>query len=317
MSEILFLRPCMKDTLWGGKILRQEYGYEEAGDSTGECWGISAHPKGDCVVREGRYQGMRLSQLYASHRELFGGCGAEQFPLLIKIIHAKEDLSIQVHPDDEYARRAEGCPFGKMECWYIIDCPEHASLVLGNHAKNRKELEQWMKEGEYEKLICRVPVRKGDFVQIAPGTIHAITKGMLILETAQNSDIIYRVYDYGRKTEGRTRPLHVRQSLECIKVPDPGEEKRVVHTQDVPPNAACMLEENAVYRVCKLTVQGRAVFAPNWPFLLGSVLSGTGSLNGQALGKGDHFILTAGYDRAVFDGDMDLILSSAGTGEQR
>ncbi len=312
MSEILFLQPCMKDTVWGGRRLREDYGYEAAGDSTGECWGISAHPKGDCTVREGIYQGVRLSELYDSHRELFGNCQAEQFPLLIKIIDAKDDLSIQVHPDDGYARKEEGYPFGKMECWYIMDCPEGASLIYGNHARNREELKQWIAAGEYEKLICRVPVKRGDFVQIDPGTVHAITKGLLVLETAQNSDIIYRVYDYNRKTNGKARPLHVRQSMECIKVPDSGERKRVVHTQSALPNKMFMLEENAIYRVGKLTVQGEAAVDPGWSFMLGSVMSGDGSLNGRALCKGDHFILTAGYERAVFGGNMELILSSAG-----
>lgn len=110
--EILFLKPQLKDVVWGGSKLRDEFGYA-AGDSTGECWGISAHPNGDCEIANGAYQGKTLSVLYKEHRELFGGIGAEEFPLLVKIIDAKQDLSIQVHPDDAYVKEHESCPYGK------------------------------------------------------------------------------------------------------------------------------------------------------------------------------------------------------------
>ena len=151
-KEILFLNPCLKDVVWGGKKLRDEFHYEGAGDSTGECWGISAHPNGDDTVKNGEFAGMKLSELYKTHRELFGNIQAEEFPLLVKIINADADLSIQVHPDDAYAREHEGCPYGKTECWYVMDCPEDASLVIGHHAKTREELARMIHEDRYEEL---------------------------------------------------------------------------------------------------------------------------------------------------------------------
>ena len=309
-KEILFLQPCMKDVVWGGKKLRDEFGYAGAGDSTGECWGISAHPNGDDTVIGGTYDGCKLSVLYKEHRELFGNIEAEEFPLLVKIIDASADLSIQVHPDDAYAREVEHCPYGKTECWYVMDCPENASLVIGHHAKTRQELADMIHEGRYEELIRQVPVKKGDIIQIVPGTVHAIKGGFTILETQQSSDITYRVYDYGRLVNGKERPLHVQQSIDVITVPDTSAEKAVRHTDSMPADTLNELIVCEFYKVYKLKVTDRVTVPMQGPFMLGSVLDGEGSIDGTPLKKGDHFILPSGYGQAVFAGSMELILST-------
>ena len=241
-KEIIFLKPQLKDVVWGGSKLRDEFGYEGAGENTGECWGISAHPNGDDEIINGRFQGMTLSALYKEHREVFGGISSEEFPLLVKIIDAKQDLSIQVHPDDSYVKEHENCPYGKTECWYVMDCPEGAELVIGHNAKTREELADMIHEGRYEELIKNVPVRKGDFLQITPGTVHAIKGGFTILETQQSSDITYRVYDYGRLVNGKERPLHVQQSIDVITVPDRAGEEALSHTDGLPENTLNELE---------------------------------------------------------------------------
>lgn len=308
--EILFLKPHLKDVVWGGNKLRDEFGYEGAGDSTGECWGISAHPNGDCVVVNGAFQGETLSELYKNHRELFGGITAEEFPLLVKIIDAKSDLSIQVHPDDAYVKLHESCPFGKTECWYVMDCPENASLVIGHHAKSREELADMIHEGRYEELIRQVPVKKGDFIQITPGTVHAIKGGFTILETQQSSDITYRVYDYGRLVDGKERPLHVQQSIDVINVPDRAGDEAVSHTDGLPENIMNLLIACDFYKVWKLDVTKQVKVEQQYPFLLASVLDGAGSVDGTPVRKGDHFLFPAGYGEAVFEGEMELILST-------
>ena len=190
---ILFLNPVFKQMIWGGSKLETEFGYEIPGDKTGECWAVSAHPNGDCVVREGIYEGKTLSFLWQEHRELFGNIGLDRFPLLTKIIDAKDDLSIQVHPDDAYANVHENGSLGKTECWYVLDCPEGAALVVGHNASTREELKSMIEEGRWGELIREIPVKKGDFIQIDPGTVHAIKGGLMILETQPNSDITYRV----------------------------------------------------------------------------------------------------------------------------
>lgn len=311
---ILFLEPVFKQMIWGGNRLETEFSYDIPGDDTGECWAISAHPNGDCVVREGIYRGKSLSQLWKEQPELFGNPSADRFPLLTKIIDAKADLSIQVHPDDAYAKEHENGSYGKTECWYVLDCPEDAALVVGHNAGSKEELEGMIRQGRWNEFIREIPVKKGDFIQINPGTVHAIKGGLMILETQQNSDITYRVYDYDRLTDGKPRQLHVEQSIDVITVPAPLAQDSVKH--------AAVLEENVMneliscdyYTVCKLDVTQPVFVEQDKPFMCMSVIEGEGLVNGQMIKKGDHFILPAGIGQVHLRGNMQIIVSTAGKG---
>jgi mannose-6-phosphate isomerase class I len=310
-QDVIALEPVLKENIWGGSRLVTEFHYREEGSGLGECWGISAHPHGDCKIAEGPYQGKTLSWLYQEHRELFGNIKSPEFPLLVKIIDAKDKLSIQVHPDDAYAKEHENGSLGKTECWYVMDCPENAELVIGHNAKTREELAEMVHAGRYEELIRRVPVKKGDFVQIIPGTIHAITEGMLILETQQSSDVTYRVYDYGRLMNGKPREIHVEQSIAVTNVPDEADKKGLLHTQNLAKNELHELISCEYYRVWKLDLAGSFTMKQDFPFLLLSVLEGEGRIGELAIKKGDHFILPTGYGNVFISGTMELILSTA------
>ena len=307
---ILFLNPVFKEMIWGGNQLAEKFGYEIPSDKTGECWAVSAHPNGDCTVREGEYAGRKLSELFKEEPELFGNLPLDRFPLLIKIIDAKADLSIQVHPDDAYAKVHENGSLGKTECWYILDCPEDATLVVGHNAGSREELKEMIDQKRWSELIREVPVKKGDFIQINPGTVHAIKGGLMILETQQNSDITYRVYDYDRLSDGKPRELHVQQSIDVITVPAPSAEDSVSHAADLPANTMNELIACDYYKVYKLTVTEPVSFEQEHPFLIMSVIEGEGLVNGQMIRKGDHFILPSGFGKVELQGDMTLIASS-------
>lgn len=307
---ILFLNPVFKEMIWGGNQLAEKFGYEIPSDRTGECWAVSAHPNGDCTVREGEYAGRKLSELFKEEPELFGNLPLDRFPLLIKIIDAKADLSIQVHPDDAYAKVHENGSLGKTECWYILDCPEDATLVVGHNAGSREELKEMIDQKRWSELIREVPVKKGDFIQINPGTVHAIKGGLMILETQQNSDITYRVYDYDRLSDGKPRELHVQQSIDVITVPAPSAEDSVSHAADLPANTMNELIACDYYKVYKLTVTEPVSFEQEHPFLIMSVIEGEGLVNGQMIRKGDHFILPSGFGKVELQGDMTLIASS-------
>lgn len=309
-TQILFLNPVFKQMIWGGSQLRTRFGYEIPGDDTGECWAVSAHPEGDCTVREGAYKGETLSGLWEKHPELFGNPGLDRFPLLIKIIDAKEDLSIQVHPDDAYAKIHENGSLGKTECWYILDCPEDAALVVGHNAGSREELTEMIHQGKWSELIRQVPVKKGDFIQINPGTVHAIKGGLMILETQQNSAITYRVYDYDRLTNGKPRQLHVEQSIDVITVPAPSVSDSVKSAAFLPQNTMNELISCNYYKVWKLDIDGQVSFGQDYPFLIMSVIEGEGTVNGRDIKKGDHFILPYGFGNVELQGTMQLIASS-------
>lgn len=306
--ELLFMEPIFKETIWGGSRLKDDFGYEIPSETTGECWGISAHENGNCKIRKGSFSGLTLGELWKSNRELFGDLEGDKFPLLVKIIDAKDDLSIQVHPDDSYGAVHENGSFGKTECWYILDCEEDAHIVIGHHAKDKEEARKMVSEGRFDDFIRKIPVHKGDFFQIDPGCIHAICRGTLLLETQQNSDITYRVYDYGRLSDGKPRELHIEKSLDVTTAP-------------FKPVGAMMEKEKGMgyqttllyscqyYKVFKTDLDGSAVFQMNEPFLNVSVIEGKGSIDGTFIKKGDHFIIPAGYGSYSVEGKLSWISS--------
>ncbi len=312
-SEILFIEPVYKHTVWGGSRLKEEFGCPEEGDDIGECWGISAHPDGDATVKTGRFKGERLSKLWEEHRELFGDKKSEVFPLLVKIIDARSDLSIQVHPDDTYAKEHERGALGKTECWYVLDCPEGASLVFGHNAGSKKELARMIDEGRWDELIKKVPVHKGDFLQIDPGTVHALTGGCVILETQENSDITYRVYDYDRVQNGKKRELHLDSSKDVISVPSYPALDRVVpeiireHTD----NKLSLIYSCDHYTIYEMKVAGCASACVDDDFMLLTVTDGDGEVDGSRVSKGSFFIVPKGYGDVHLSGNMKVVASTA------
>lgn len=316
MQDIIFLNPVLKHTIWGGTNLRTEYGYQEPGDDLGECWGISAHPSGDCIVKNGELQGKKLSEVWLEYPGLFGKSQEETrenvFPLLVKIIDAKADLSIQVHPDDTYADVHENHSLGKTECWYILHCKENAELVIGHNARTKEELRSMILEQKWNQFIRKVPVKQGDFIQIDPGCVHAIKGGITLLETQQSSDITYRVYDYDRLSQGKPRELHITQSLDVITVPAKDVSGSVIHTGEGILNQLHQLYQCKYYTVEKLVVIGKGQtveVCKNSPYYLGTVVEGKGEINGYPVQKGDHFILTKLVSDISCKGEMDLIFS--------
>lgn len=309
-KEIIFLSPVCTHNIWGGSKLREEFGYPIEGDDIGECWGISAHPNGDGTVKNGSFAGMKFSEVWKQHPELFGNPAGDRFPLLTKIIDARDDLSIQVHPDDVYANIHENGSFGKTECWYIMDCPENATLVIGHNAKSKEELADMIKEGKWNEFIREIPVKKGDFIQIDPGTVHAIKGGLLILETQQNSDITYRVYDYDRLSGGKPRELHIEKSIDVITVPAKSVEDSVISAAGLPENQVNKLYSCSYYEVSKLDVNGSVAFEQDAPFLMVSIMDGAGTVGNAEVKKGDHFILPNGYGIVEMQGKMSMILAT-------
>lgn len=217
----LLLKPAVKDYLWGGTRLKNEYNYETEKEIAAEAWVLSCHKDGADTVVNGSLAGKTLAEVI----ELWGdkaigkkAAAFPYFPLLIKLIDAKDRLSVQVHPDDEYALKNEG-EFGKTEMWYVVDCDEGAKLIYGfNREVSKVEFEQRIKDNTLQEICNYVPVHKGDVFFISAGTLHAIGAGILIAEVQQNSNTTYRVSDYGRLgADGKPRPLHIEKALEVTK----------------------------------------------------------------------------------------------------
>ena len=312
MSEPLFLQSVMHEKIWGGTRLRDEFGYEIPSDKVGEYWAISAHPHGVSTIKNGRFAGTGLDQLYAEHRELFGNSSEPVFPLLTKILDANDWLSVQVHPDDHYAMEHEG-ELGKTECWYVIAADEGAEIIYGHNAKSREELRQQIEKKEWEKLLTKVPVKAGDFFYVPSGTMHAIGSGILILETQQSSDTTYRVYDFDRKdAKGNLRELHLEKSIDVLNIGAPANSRPVTLKAD--DLTSTLLVASDFFAVYKWEVSGKVDIEKTAAYLLVSVLAGQGVLtvDGETypIAKGDHFILPSDVEEWTFEGkNLEMIVS--------
>lgn len=218
----LKLDPAFKDYLWGGTRLRDDYGKKCDYDKVAESWELSCHKDGNSVIANGEAAGMTLAAYIEKEGKSILGTNCdrfENFPVLIKLIDAKDNLSVQVHPDNEYAQRVEG-EYGKTEMWYIVDCDPGATLLYGFKSEvTKEEFARRIQDNTLLEITNAVPVKKGDVFFIKAGTLHAIGKGILIAEIQQNSNTTYRVYDYGRVgADGKTRPLHIEKALDVTKL---------------------------------------------------------------------------------------------------
>ena len=215
---IVKLDPAFKDNLWGGTKIRDVYGKKCDYDVIGESWELSAHPDGQSRIAEGYYKGMLFNDyLSIIGKEALGWkCQAQdRFPVLIKFIDAKQALSIQIHPDDEYALENEN-EYGKNEMWYVLDAEPGAYLYCGlSRASSKEEIEERIKNNTITEILNKIEVKKGDMVKA--GTIHAIGAGIFICEIQQNSNCTYRMYDYDRRDKfGNPRELHIAKSLDVV-----------------------------------------------------------------------------------------------------
>ena len=219
---MLKINPVFKDYIWGGNKLKTLYDKKSDLDIVAESWELSTHKDGQCMVADGPDAGKTLTQyikekggnVLGKHAE-----NPEELPILIKLIDARDNLSVQVHPDEEYAATYEG-DHGKTEMWYILEAEEGAQLVYGfKKDMTKEEFEERIKNNTLTDALNYVDVKKGDVFFIEPGTMHAIGKGILIQEVQQSSNVTYRVYDYGRKgADGKPRELHIDKAVQVTKL---------------------------------------------------------------------------------------------------
>ena len=311
------IKPAIKDYIWGGTRLRDEFGKESDTDRLAESWELSCHPDGDSLIASGEYEGMALSSFVSEHPEAVGKFfrSGDTFPVLVKLIDAKDDLSVQVHPDDEYALSHEG-QYGKTEMWYVVDCEPGAELVYGFREEiTADEFRSAIEDNTLMDKVCRVPVSKGDVFFIAPGTLHAIGRGILIAEIQQNSNVTYRVYDYGRVgADGKPRELHTEKAIDVTKTvpaalgygqPEKENQPGRWHTQ----LAACRYFRADKYDIYRSMALGRADTFRHILVTDGEceVTDGTESL---PVKKGSSVFVPAGTEGYIIKGKCSVIITT-------
>ena len=315
MTKPIFLNAVLQEKIWGGTKLNSLFNFTLPSEKTGEAWIISAHPNGISTIKNpAEYAGQGLDELYKTHPELFNGQQLASFPLLIKLLDASDDLSIQVHPDDEYALEHEG-EYGKNECWYVVQAEPGAKIVYGHTAMTPEEFAEKIDNEAWSELFTEVPVKPGDFFDVPSGTIHAIGGGIVILETQQNSDTTYRVYDYNRTDDaGNPRPLHIQQTKDVTTIPHSvSTTNQQVVTTDT--GTRTTFVENKFFTVWKYDIDGDYSDALSSTYHLVTVLDGKGTLTVDGtqypIKKADSFILPSGTPTLQVNGSVQLIVSQS------
>ena len=310
---VVKLSPCFKDYLWGGTRLRDEFGKNCSLDRIAESWELACHKDGNCTVAGGEYDGMTLEQyINTKGRQVMGtSCEHDKvLPLLVKLIDAKSDLSVQVHPDDEYAMRTEGEP-GKTEMWYVIDCARGAELIYGFKEKvTSEQFAKMIKDNTLLEYVNRVRVKKGDVFFIPSGTLHAIGKGILIAEIQQNSNTTYRVYDYGRVgADGKPRELHINKAIDVTNT-RPAAIPKIPQVEKHQGYCCTLLAQCKYFTAVKYDVASQVELdIDHRSFAHLMVIDGQGEIDGSAGKKGDSFFIDASSGSVKINGRCSFILS--------
>lgn len=310
---ILKLKPACKDYIWGGSRLITEYNKEFSGDVLAETWELSCHPDGPSVITNGPFAGKTLLEYINLQGPKVLGNHCKQFrdfPILIKFIDARDNLSIQVHPDDHYALQHEG-QYGKTEMWYVMDAGENSSLYYGFRRKiSKKEFARRIQDGTLVEVLRTIPVQKGDALLIEAGTIHAIGQDILIAEVQQNSNVSYRIYDYERiSRDGKKRDLHIEKAVAVAnRAPIARSKNGYPHVADCD-----------YFTVDRLYLDGKVTkklegFISDESFASILFLDGQGTIScaGEAypVQKGDSFFLEAGSGSYQLNGFCDALLTT-------
>lgn len=272
---IIKLQPVFFDKVWGGNDFKRLYGYDTT-NQCGEAWGISAHQKGSSIIKNTQYSGMTLKELFDKEKHLFGQYEKTEFPILVKLISAKQNLSVQVHPTNEETKK--GNRFGKDECWTILNHKKGAEILIGHKAVTKQAWIEAIKRESVESLLNRYPISKGDFFYINAGTVHAICAGTTLLEVQQASDVTYRLYDYNRFHNGMLRQLHIKEGLDVLTIPD---------------NKLITEPKNTYFKYSLEKVDSNMTFQADQYGDYIFIISGKGHFNDESVKAGDFLMISS------------------------
>ena len=304
---IYFVKPVPRPAIWGGTLLRDYFQHPEFPKGTGQAWAFSAQESASTEIENGPYQGKTLRWLWQEHPELFKSA-APCFPVIISLVAPEDDLSIQIHPNQQIAAQS-GYPTGKNEAWYFLQTPPGAAIVYGQQAQSEAVLRRHIQQEAWGDLLLRLPVTAGDFVYLPAGMLHALSKGSIVYEIQQATDVTYRFFDYHRKDEqGKERPLQVEEAIACVDYTlSQAQAHPKAHTQKLVQGELTTYVRNDSFCVKKLAVRGAQPFGGQGYQLL-TVVRGHGTADGISTRIGRSFLLPA-ENTCLLEGDMDCMIT--------
>jgi len=311
-------KPLYKSNIWGGRNLEKINKKLPSKGVVGESWEIAAHQDGMSIISNGKFENMTLEQIVKKYQEDIIGTklpkkDLTKFPLLIKLIDANNNLSIQVHPDDTYANKYENGEYGKTEMWYVVDCKKGAKLVYDvKRTIDKKVFEKAVSEDKIEETLNFIEVEKGDCFNINAGLVHAIGTGLVICEVQQNSNTTYRVYDYKRvDSNGNRRQLHIDKALDVIDFSHNYEKEKseglIVKTNTM---IQKYIVANKYFSVEHLIITGKQKMdTQEERFHTYTILSGSGKINNELVETGESVLIPAKLGKYTLDGNFEAIKS--------
>lgn len=306
--SILFFKPIARKAIWGHTLLKNYFHYDDFPLGIGQSWSFSAQKGASNVCLNEPYKGKTLLELWTNHQELFGHPN-EEFPVIISLVAPEDDLSIQVHPNKEYANKI-GYSSGKNEAWYFLKSESKANIVYGHNAKNEEDLKKYILEDRWDHLIRHLDVHTGDFVYLPAGLLHALRKGSIVYEIQQATDITYRFYDYKRKdSQGNERELHLKQAIDCLSY---NQEDMINNIHPIESTfdhiKQTVFISNDSFIVTRLEVTGLSSYLSN-NYQLATIVEGEGIVDDFKVKMGDNFLIPINT-KIKIDGQMTIMMTT-------
>lgn len=303
-SKFYHILPVFNYRVWGSDALSKKYGYKSDLPNIGECYNVIAMPGHlDCDVLE---TSEKLSAFYHTHADLFD-CEKEEMPVRAAMACTSDCMSVQVHPNDEYALKHDG-RLGKPDGVYFIETEENATMELGHYAQSKEEFVKMVEEEKWDELLRYIPIKAEQFVSVPYGTLHAFGKGLTLIEFTQNADLTYRLYDYNRidPVLGRERDLHTQKVIDCVNVPNDQINVVDLHPEE---KDGCIVtifhSEPKVYSAGRIVVKEKGIYTRDEFYFL-TVLNGEGTLDGMEIKAGETVLIPAHHGPLTIEGTIDL-----------
>ncbi|AAT28014.1 type I phosphomannose isomerase catalytic subunit [[Mycoplasma] mobile] len=311
LEKIIFLKPYFEEKIWGGNYLKNRFLLNDDSKKIGEAWLISGiEGKENKILNDSTYD---LRTLWEQKNYLFNNQKKKysKFPLLLKILAPEDDLSVQVHPDNEYAKKFDS--YGKNESWYIeeILTKKANQVILGHKAKNYKDAKNLIDSKKWDEFFNYVKIEKGDVIDVFPGLVHALLKNIVTFELQQASELTFRLFDYKRKDkDGIERDLHIQESLDNIEFSKKFEIKNFANLKEK--NNICKMVDNEFYTFIKLDLEGEFTFPKNLmekDFLIFFINEGFGKINEIEIKKNDSFIIPSTVKKIKMEGLAKIFIA--------
>ena len=303
MQKILVLSAPLKEVIWGGDYFKKELKLTD-NEKIGEMWSCSGHKGNMSYIINGEYKGKTLREVFLNNRELFNNSNLEEFPILVKLIATSDKLSVQVHPDDEYAKKNEN-QYGKTEGWLILDRKDDSSIIVGHNATNKDELIEYINKDDFSGLLNEIKVNPGEFYPIPSGTIHALGKNLVLLEVQQSSDVTYRFYDYHRKDkDGNERPLHVKKAIEVTNYNKYDQKVNNIFEEKIN-----VIWDNEFFKVEYIEIAEKEELINNYKYCIVTIIEGELLVDNNVIHKGESFVVTSLSNKVLLEGNAKVVIT--------